>query len=114
MTTLLYALGMDQEAIMSAYYTTVDYRFDKKSNGWVTKFFPERVRGTRPTYDIIDAATGEVLCKAGDKMTPRMVKKLIDEGKVTELLVPYRYIVGRFVAQDIINEQDRRDLCRGG
>ncbi len=103
-TTLLYALGMDQEGIMNAYYTTVDFKLDKKSRNWVTKFFPERIRGTRPTYDIVDAATGEVIAKSGDKVTPRTVKKLIDEAKVTELLVPFRNIVGRFVARDIINE----------
>jgi DNA-directed RNA polymerase subunit beta len=102
-TTLLYAMGMDQDAIMAAYYDTVTYRLEK-NRGWVTRFFPERVRGTRPTFDLVDAATGEVICKAGDKMTPRMVKKIIDEGKVSELLVPFDQIVGRFVARDIINE----------
>ncbi|MDH2328566.1 DNA-directed RNA polymerase subunit beta [Cereibacter sp. SYSU M97828] len=103
-TTLLYALGMDQEAIMDAYYNTVQYAY-QKNKGWVTKFFPERVRGTRPAFDLIDAATGEVICKAGDKMTPRMVKKLIDEAQVTELLLPFDQIVGRYVAKDIINEE---------
>ncbi len=104
-TTLLYALGMDQEAIMNAYYTTIDFDFDKKANGWVTKFFPERVRGTRPTYDLVDAASGEVIASAGEKVTPRTVKKLIDDGKVKNLLVPFRQIVGKFVARDIINEE---------
>ena len=104
-TTLLYAIGMDQEAIMTAYYNTVDFKFDKKSKGWVTKFFPERVRGTRPTFDLIDAASGEVLVAAGEKVTPRAVKKLIDEGSVKELLVPYKHIVGKYVARDIINEE---------
>ena len=104
-TTLLYALGMDQEGIMSAYYDTVDYAYDKKSHAWVTKFFPDRVRGTRPPFDLVDAATGEVICKAGDKVTPRMAKKLIDEGRVRDLLVPFRTIAGRFAARDIINEE---------
>ncbi len=103
-TTLLYALGMDQEGIMDAYYETVMYKH-VKNKGWVTKFFPSRVSGTRPSFDLVDAATGEVICKAGDKMTPRMVKKLKDEGKVTELLVPFDQIVGRYVAKDIINEE---------
>ncbi|WIV52228.1 DNA-directed RNA polymerase subunit beta [Marivivens sp. LCG002] len=105
-TTLLYALGMDQEGIMNAYYETVNFSLDKKSNSWVTKFFPERVRGTRPTYDLVDAATGEVIAKAGEKVTPRAVKKLIDEGKVKSLLVPFNHIVGKYVAQDIINEEN--------
>jgi DNA-directed RNA polymerase subunit beta len=103
-TTLLYALGMDQDAIMAAYYDTVTFHL-QKNKGWVTKFFPERVRGTRPNMDLIDAATGEVICKAGEKMTPRMVKKLMDEGKVTDLLVPFDHIVGRYVARDIIDPE---------
>ena len=103
-TTLLYALGLDQEGIMDAYYDTVNFRLEK-NKGWVTKFFPERVRGTRPAIDLVDAGTGEVISKAGEKVTPRMVKKLIDEGEVTELLVPFDNIVGRFAAKDIINEE---------
>ncbi|NYS25869.1 DNA-directed RNA polymerase subunit beta [Rhodobacteraceae bacterium 2376] len=103
-STLLYALGMDQDAIMAAYYDTVDFRL-QKNKGWVTRFFPERVRGTRPSMDLIDAATGEVIVKAGDKVTPRMVKKWLDEGSFTELLVPFDHIVGRYVARDIINEE---------
>ncbi len=104
-TTLLYALGYDQEGIMDAYYNTVDYKLDVKSQAWTTKFFPERVRGTRPADDLVDAATGEIIAKAGEKVTPRSVKKLIDEGKVTDLLVPFNSIVGKFVARDIINEE---------
>ncbi|MEO0525220.1 MAG: DNA-directed RNA polymerase subunit beta, partial [Pseudomonadota bacterium] len=104
-TTLLYALGLDQETIMQAYYNTVTFSH-KKGQGWVAPFFPERVRGTRPTYDLVDAATGDVIAEAGKKVTPRAVKKLIEEGTVTELLVPFDHIVGKFAAQDIINEEN--------
>ncbi len=103
-TTLLYALGLDQESIMDAYYDTVTWRL-VKNKGWATKFFPERIRGTKPTYDLVDAKTGEVIAEAGKKVTPRAVKKLIDEGKVTELLLPFDAILGRFVAKDMINEK---------
>ena len=103
-TTLLYALGFDQEGIMDAYYETVDYAF-KKDGGWVTKFFPERVRGTRPLFDLVESKTGKVIAEAGKKITPRAVKKLIDEGSVSNLLVPFDQILGKFVAKDIINEE---------
>ncbi|MDG1103398.1 MAG: DNA-directed RNA polymerase subunit beta, partial [Ascidiaceihabitans sp.] len=103
-TTLLYALGLDQEAMMDAYYDTIEYKY-VKNKGWVAPFFADRVRGTRPTYDLIDAATGEIIAEAGKKVTPRAVKKLIDEGSVTELLVPFDHIVGKFVSKDIINEE---------
>ncbi|WP_292294388.1 DNA-directed RNA polymerase subunit beta [Marivita sp.] len=102
-TTLLYSLGLDQEDIMDAYYNTVTYTL-RKGEGWETKFFPERVRATRPAYDLVDAATGEVFAEAGKKVTPRAVKKIIDEGKITDLLLPFEQIVGKFVAKDIINE----------
>ncbi|MFD1882186.1 DNA-directed RNA polymerase subunit beta [Paracoccus pacificus] len=108
-TTLLYALGMDQEGIMDAFYDTIEYRLQKagkgKEAGWVAPFFPERVRGTRPSFDLVNAETGEVITKAGDKVTPRQVKQLLDGGKATNLLVPFDQIVGRFVAKDIINEE---------
>ncbi len=102
-TTLLYSLGMDQEGIMDAYYDTVGFKY-RKNKGWVTRFFPERVRGTRPAFDLVDAKTGRTFARAGEKVTPRTVKKIIDEGKITDLLVPFDQILGRFVAKDIINE----------
>ena len=105
-TTLLYALGLDQEGVCDAYYDTVDYKFDKKNNAWVTKFFPTRVRGTKPAEDIIDAKTGNVIAEAGKKVTPRTVKKLIDEGEVTDVRVAFNAIVGRYVSKDIINEDN--------
>jgi DNA-directed RNA polymerase subunit beta len=103
-TTLLYALGLDQEQIMDAYYDTVNFKL-KKNKGWVTKFFPDRVRGTRPVHDLVDAKTGKVIAEAGKKITPRAVKKLIDEGKVADLLLPLELILGKYVAKDIINEE---------
>ncbi len=102
-TTLLYALGMDQDAIMAAYYDTVTYR--KEGNFWATRFFPERLRGQKPNYDIIDAATGEIIAPAGKKITPRMVKEWQDKGSISEVLVPFDTIIGRFVARDTINEE---------
>ncbi|MFT5158792.1 MAG: DNA-directed RNA polymerase subunit beta [Paracoccaceae bacterium] len=104
-TTLLYALGMTQESICDAYYDTVNFKLNKKKKAWATHFFADRIRGTKPTYDIIDAKSGEVVAEAGEKVTPRTVKKLIDEGKVKNILVPYDQILGRFSAKDIINEE---------
>ncbi len=104
-TTLLYSLGMDQEGIMDAYYNTVDFKVSK-NKGWVTKFFPDRVRGTRPVYDLVDAATGKVVAEAGKKITPRAVKKLKDDGKVNELVLPFDSIAGNFVSRDMINEEN--------
>ena len=103
-TTLLYALGLDQEAIMDAYYETVDFKY-QKNKGWVTRFFPDRVRGTRPAFDLVDAKTGEVIAEAGKKITPRAVKQIKDDNAVSEILLPFDQIIGRFAARDIIDEE---------
>ena len=102
-STLLFALGLDQEAIMDAYYDTI--AFKRVKTGWSTKFFPERLRGTKPEVDLIDAKTRKVIAEGGKKITPRAVKTFIDEGKVTEILTSFESIIGRFVAKDIINEE---------
>ncbi|MFO6465463.1 DNA-directed RNA polymerase subunit beta [Jannaschia sp. KMU-145] len=112
-TTLLYALGMDQEAIVNTYYDTVTYTH-RKGEGWATKFFPERYSGTRPAMDVIDAATGEVVIEAGKKVTPRQVKKLREEGKVEEILVPFDAIIGKFAARDIIDETNGAIFVEAG
>ena len=103
-TTLLYALGLDQEGIMDAYYETVSYKQSKKK-GWVTPFFPKRLSGTRPTFDLVDADSGEVILKANEKVTPKMANQWAKDNAIPELLVPFEHILGRFVAKDIINEQ---------
>lgn len=108
-TTLLYALGLDQEGICDAYYDTVNYKLDK-NKGWVTKFFPERVAGTRPTQDVIDASSGEVIAEAGKKVTPRAVKKLMEAGEVTDILVPFDSIVGSLCRQGHHQRRNRCDL----
>ena len=111
-TTLLYALGLTQDDIMDAYFDTLTYR--QVDGGWAAPFFPERVRGTKPAHDIVDAASGEVIFEAGKKVTPRAVKKLIDEGKVTEIVTPLEGIYGKFIARDLVNEENGAIFAEAG
>ena len=111
-TTILYALGLDQEGICKSYYDTVDFKYLKDS--WSTKFFPERSRGTKPAFDLIDAETGEVIAEQGKKITPRQVKKFIDGGKQINIKVPMDFIAGRFCSEDIIDEKTGRIWIEAG
>ncbi|MFN3262079.1 MAG: DNA-directed RNA polymerase subunit beta [Pikeienuella sp.] len=100
-TTLLYALGMDQQKICDAFYDRVDYT--RSGEGWAAPLNGERLRGSKPAFDLIDAKTGEVIAEAGVKLTPRKLNKLAEEG-VTSYLVPFAGIVGRYAAEDMIDE----------
>ncbi len=94
--------GMTSEDILNYFYDTVIYNRGPK--GWKTAFHPERMKGVKLVYDLIDAKTGEKVAEAGTKMTPRLGKKLRDQG-VEDILVLPEDLVGQYLAEDIINEQ---------
>jgi DNA-directed RNA polymerase subunit beta len=95
------AIGMSREEILSAFYGQVT--FSNGPNGWMTPFDPEQYKG-KLTADLIDAETGEVRLAAGERMTPRSIRRLRDEG-LKQVLTPDEDLVGRYFAEDIINEE---------
>src|SRR3972149_2589732 len=99
-TTLLYALGLEDEEILSTFCDRIALKATK--DGWRMPFRPDRLRGIKPTSDLIDAKTGKVAIEAGRKVTVRLAKKLADEG-LKELLVSDEDLYGRYLAQDILN-----------
>ncbi len=99
-TTLLYALGLEDEEILSTFYDRIMLKATK--DGWRMPFRPDRLRGIKPTSDLIDAKTGKVAIEAGRKVTARLANKLADEG-LKELLVSDEDLHGRYLAQDIVN-----------
>jgi len=99
-TTLLYALGLDGEQILHHFYTTVAYIRTK--DGWRTPFDSQRFRGAKPTSDLIDAKTKKVVVEAGKKITPRLARKLVEDG-LKELLVQDEDLNGLFLADELVN-----------
>jgi DNA-directed RNA polymerase subunit beta len=95
------AVGMPKEEILSAFYGTVAYQ--RGPNGWMTLFEPEQYKG-KLTSDLIDADTGEVKVPAGERMTPRLARRLREAGLV-HVLAPPEELIGRYFGQDLINEE---------
>jgi len=95
------AVGMAKEEILSAFYGTVTY--ERGPNGWMTPFEPEQYKG-KLTSDLIDADTGEVKVALGERMTPRLARRLREAGLV-HVLAPPEELIGRYFAQDLINEE---------
>jgi DNA-directed RNA polymerase subunit beta len=96
------AQGMSAEEILNYFYAQVVYTLGKK--GWKTTFDPERMRGQKLISDLIEAKTGKVVAEAGAKITPRLAKKLKEDG-VNEVMATLDDIKGRYIAVDIINEK---------
>jgi DNA-directed RNA polymerase subunit beta len=99
-TTLLFALGLDSEQILHTFYNRVPYTLTK--DGWRTPFDPQRYKGAKPSVDLIDAKSKEVVVEAGKKITPRLARKLADDG-LKELLVRDEDLYGMFLADELVD-----------
>ncbi len=110
-TTLLYALGLDSEEILHTFYKRVTYT--KAKEGWRVPFDAERFRGVKPERDLIDAKTGKVVVEAGKKMTPRLARKLAEDG-LKELRVQDEDLFGRYLADEIVNPETGEIFAEAG
>jgi DNA-directed RNA polymerase subunit beta len=99
-TSLLYALGMDGEEILSTFYKSITYVRSKE--GWRVPYDWNRMKGIKPSVDLVDADTGEVAVEAGRKLTARAAKQLADKG-LKALRVADEDLVGQYVAEDVVN-----------
>ena len=102
-TTLLYALGLDSEEILDQFYTNITYK--KVKDGWRTAFDPDRFAGLKPTVNLVNAKTREVVVEAGNKITPRRAKKLAEEG-LKELLFTNEDMYGTYIAKEMVNPEN--------
>ena len=114
-TTFLYALGMDGEEILTTFYDVVPYerREGPGAGGWATPYKPERWRGVKPEFPLIDADTGEEVAPAGTKITARAAKKAADGG-VKTLLLPPDALIGRYLARDEVNVETGEIYAEAG
>lgn len=110
-TSLLKALGMDAEEILATYYNTLEY--EKTDKGWRVPYDAEKWKGAKPTHDLIDAKTGDVIHEGGKKLSARQAKKLAEEG-LTHLLAVDADLFGTYIAQDIVNLQTGEIYAEAG
>ncbi|GGD50620.1 DNA-directed RNA polymerase subunit beta [Croceicoccus pelagius] len=110
-TALLYALGLDSEQILDHFYDTVVW--ERGEGGWKIPFTAEGWRGQKPAFDIVDAASGEVVFPAGTKISPRAANKAAKDG-LANLLIPTEEIFGRYAAKDMIDESTGRIWIEAG
>ncbi|KPF73488.1 DNA-directed RNA polymerase subunit beta [alpha proteobacterium AAP81b] len=105
-TTLLYALNWNSEEILNLFYNRVIWKRGHGAGGeagWVVPYVEVNWRGQKPTFDVVNAETGEVVFPLGTKITPRLARKAVSDG-LNALLIPTEEIFGRYSAFDIINE----------
>jgi len=107
----LEAVGMSKKDILDYFYSDVPYV--RTAKGWKTPFNAEILRGTKLIKDLVNAKTGKVVAEAGEKMTPRKLKKL-EESTLTDILVSSEDLIGSYVSTDIFNEESGEIFAEAG
>jgi DNA-directed RNA polymerase subunit beta len=105
-STLLLALGYTKPEIVDEFYESEQYTFDTKTEKWKTKFNPENYKAKNFSEQVIDAKTGEVVIKLGDKINFLSAKKLANDG-LKDILVSRESLFGKFLHRDVkVNEEE--------
>ncbi len=105
-STLLLALGYTKPEIVDEFYESEQYNFDPKTEKWKTKFNPENYKAKNFSEEVIDAKTGKVVIKLGDKINFLNAKKLANDG-LKDILVSRDSLFGKFLHRDVkVNEEE--------
>lgn len=100
-TIILKALGFSVEELLSYFYDQDQITFRKGQ--FFRSLEIDRMAGQRAITDLVDPKTGEVIVKAGRRITRASVKK-VQELKITEQLISEDELQGKVVAKAIIDE----------
>src|SRR6202167_3138795 len=111
-TSLLYALGLDGEEILSTFYRSIVYTH-LKDGGWRVPFDAERMRGVKASADIVDADSGAVVVEAGKKLTVRAARLLAEKG-LKALRASDADLYGQYIAEDLYNPQTGEIYAEAG
>ena len=103
--------GMDKEEILSYFYDVDTYVADKKA--WKVKFLPERMKGVKFDFDLVNTKTGETVWEKGKKLMPRSAQKLADEGLEFYKVSPDQ-LFGKFLATAVINPKTGEIIADAG
>ena len=99
-STLLQALGYNKSEVAKEFYESEKFFYDKNGDKWKTKFNPENYKAKNFSEEVIDAKTGKVVIKLGDKINYLNAKKLANDG-LKDILVSKDSLFGKFLHTDI-------------
>ncbi len=105
------AEGMSSQEILTYFYATQKVTAIRK--GWKVPFDIDKAQGTTAYHDLLDPKTGEIVVKAGRRITTRLIKQL-KEDKFTHYLLSHEEMAGRYLAADHINPETGEVLAEAG
>ena len=107
-STLLLALGYSKYEIASEFYDKEQYTFDSKTEKWKTKFNPENYKAKNFSEEVVEAKTGKIVIKLGEKINYLNAKKL-SNGGLKDILVTRESLYGKFLHKDVKVSDDEEE-----
>jgi len=100
-STILFALGLSREKIVSTFYSISKYNYNSESKMWITNFDPEHYkRPIKLPNDLIDSKSNKKILSKGEKLNFIIAKKLQEKG-LKSILTTNEQIIGKYLANDI-------------
>ena len=100
-TILLKAIGLNPEQILANFFVNDHFRL--MDSGAQMELVPERLKGEVARFDITDK-DGKVIVAKDKRITARHIRDL-EAGKTSHISVPEDFLLGRVVANNIIDEE---------
>ena len=100
-TTLLKAIGLTPEQILREFFDFDTFQLSKK--GVEFQLVPERLRGEVARFDFNDKS-GKTIVAKDKRITAKHIREL-DVAGIRQIAVPEDFIIGRVVAQNVIDKE---------
>ena len=100
-TTLLKAIGLTPEQILREFFDFDTFQLSKK--GVEFELVPERLRGEVARFDFNDKS-GKTIVAKDKRITAKHIREL-DVAGIRQIAVPEDFIIGRVVAQNVIDKE---------
>lgn len=100
-TTLLKAIGYTVEQILEEFF--IFDSFSIKADTILFDLVPERLRGEVASFDI-KSGDDKIIVQKDKRITAKHIREL-QEAKINQLLVPEEFLLGRILAQSVIDKE---------
>ena len=100
-TTLLKAIGMSSEEILSEFFDFDTFLLGKESVEFT--LVPERLRGEVARFDFV-APDGKVIVAKDKRITAKHIREIGAAG-LSQMVVPEDFFIGRVIAKNIIDRE---------
>ena len=106
-TILLKAIGLNNAEVLKEFFSFDSFHLGRA--GLEMELVPERLRGELAKFDVLGKG-GKVIVAKDKRITAKHIRDLVEAG-IKKTAVPNDYLLGRILAQDVIDKSTGEIVC---